>query len=220
MKINICILDAESKIKTKQWTLIKNVVRRHSERACKKLSLTTMNVSVYPNKEWCINQTGDGGYTASLDWIQLFIDPSKPLSIPRIIKQSFPANIYHEMHHARRMIKAGFGENLLETVISEGMAIVFAEEMFNKFKAPWAKYSKSEIKKLYKIFDAHKLDEVFNYKEWFLGHGKPHWLGYKVGAYIIRELKSEDDLFTCDKMVDVPAINIYNKWLNLNKAKK
>lgn len=212
MKTNICILDAGNKIKIKQWDMIKSVVEKHTLLAGNALSLTTMNVSIYSNKDWCINQTGDGGYTASPDWIQFFVDPTKSKLIPKIIESSFPANIYHEMHHARRMKKVGFGENLLEVVISEGLAIVFAEEMFEKFKAPWGIYSKSEIEKLIKLFDANKWDRKFNYEEWFLGHGKPHWLGYKVGTYIIRELKRRNRGLSCDKMVDVEATDIYKNW--------
>lgn len=216
MKINICVLDAGNKIEKKQWKLIKGVVKKHSLLASKALSLTTINICIYPNKDWCINQTGDGGYTAGPDWIQLFIDPTKPNLIPKIAESSFPANIYHEMHHARRMIKVGFGQSLLEVVISEGLATVFAEEMFGKFKAPWGKYSKSEIEQLIKIFDINKLDKKINYEEWFLGHGKPHWLGYKVGTYIIRELKKKNRELSCDKMVDTEAIDIYkNLYENL-----
>ena len=212
MKINICILDAENKIETNQWELIKSVVEKHSILAGKTLSLTSMNVCIYPNKDWCIHQTGDGGYTAGPDWIQLFIDPTKPNQISKIVESSFPANIYHEMHHARRMMKVGFGQNLLEVAISEGLATVFAEEMFEKFKAPWGTYSKSEIEQLIKIFDTNKLNKKFNYEEWFLGHGKPHWLGYKVGTYIIRESKKKNRQFSCDKMVDIEAIDIYKNW--------
>lgn len=212
MKINICTLDAGNKIEAKYKALIKSTVKKHAQIAGRVLSLTKVNISIYPNKDWCIKQTGDGGYTANSDWIQLFIDPTKQVLIPKIVERSFPANIYHEMHHARRMVKVGFGQNLLETVISEGLAIVFAEEMFTKFKAPWGRYSKDKIKELFNIFDLHKYDEKFNYEEWFLGYGKPHWLGYKIGAYIVRELKQKNNKLSCDKMVDIPAINIYKNW--------
>lgn len=217
MKINICVLDAGKKIETKYWALIKDVAKKHTQIAGRALSLTKMNICIYPNEDWCIKQTGDGGYAASSDWIQLFIDPTKQALIPKVVERSFPANIYHEMHHARRMIKIGFGQNLLETVISEGLATVFAEEMFKKFKAPWGEYSKSEIKKLFKIFDPNKYDKKFNYEEWFLGYGKPRWLGYKLGTYVIKELKRKDNKLSCDKMVDIPAVSIYKNWHNSNE---
>lgn len=212
MKINICPLDPEEKIKGSDWVLIKKSVKRNAEIACNFLSIGALNVTIYPNKDWCIKETGDGGYTASSDWIQLFVDPTKLIS--KIIEASFPATLYHETNHARRMLKVGFGKTLLETIISEGLAIVFAEEMFESFVAPWGKYTNDEIKKLYKIFLTHKDDEKFDYEEWFLGFGKPHWLGYKVGAYIVRELKQKDKEFNSAKMVDIPASKIYEAWYN------
>jgi len=218
MKINICTLDPEEKINNTDWLLIKDSVKKHAKIGCEALSIKTLNVTIYPNKDWCIKQTGDGGYTANFDWIQVFIDPAK--SVSKIINLSFPATLYHEMNHARRMIKIGFGKTLLETVISEGLAIVFAEEMFKNFEAPWGKYSEEEIKRLYKVFISHKDDENFNYQEWFLGFGKPHWLGYKIGAHIVRGLKEKGKKFSSIKLVDTPASKIYNDWYNLNMITK
>src|SRR3990167_9292327 len=103
MKINICTLDPEEKINNSDWSLIKDSVKKHGKIGCEDLSIKTLNITIYQNKDWCINQTGDGGYTANFDWIQVFIDPTK--SIPKIINSSFPATLYHEMNHARRMIK-------------------------------------------------------------------------------------------------------------------
>ncbi len=218
MKINICTLDPEEKINDSDWLLIKNSVKKHAKIGCGILSIKTLNITIYPNKDWCIKQTGDGGHTANFDWIQLFIDPTK--SVSKIVASSFPATLYHELNHVRRMTEVGFGKTLLETVISEGLAIVFAEEMFKSFVAPWGEYTDDGIKKLYKIFTPHKNDKEFNYEEWFLGFGKPHWLGYKIGAYIIRGLKEKDKNFDSVKLVDTPTSNIFRAWYNLNVTAK
>lgn len=157
-------------------------------------------------------QTGDGGYTAAPDWIQLSIDISKPIKFIKIIENFLPAAVYHEMHHAKRMITTGYGARLLEVVITEGMASVFAEEMFPKFKAPWGKYSNKEIKRYLKIFLEHVNDQKYNHVEWFWGEGKPYWLGYKVGIYIIRGLAKRDPSFDCAKAVSKKASEIFKMW--------
>lgn len=216
LKINVFFLESQQKFSSTQEILISKIIKEHSTRAAKTLGLSgVLNFTVYPNKDWCIPQTGDGGYTAGKDWIQLSIDLSIPNRFNRIVENSLPATIYHEMHHAKRMTTVGYGDRLLEVVITEGLASVFAEEMFPKFEPPWGKYSKKEIREYSKIFLEHVNDKKYNHVEWFFGEGKPYWLGYKVGIYIIRGLKKKNPSLTCTKMVYSKAQKIFKEGKNL-----
>jgi uncharacterized protein YjaZ len=217
MKIKIFFLESEKGLNSGQKNLITKLVKKHASIAGQNLKLPLMNFTVYPNKEWCIEQTGEGGYTASPDWIQLFVDPTST-RVNEIIKSSLLSTVYHEMHHAKRMGSVGYGQNLLQAVISEGLAIAYAEKMFPSFIAPWGKYSNNEIKKLLKIFikNIPKTMNGYNHEEWFLGFGKPHWLGYKVGIHIIRELEIKDPSFNCIEAVNIKAEEIFKKWQKIS----
>lgn len=213
LKTNVFFLESQQKFSSTQEALISKVIKEHSTRAAKILRLSgVLNFTVYPNKDWCIPQTGDGGYTAGKDWIQLSIDLSIPNKFKRIAENSLPATIYHEMHHAKRMATVGYGDQLLEVVITEGLASVFAEDMFPKFKTPWGKYSVDEIRDYLNIFLGHVNDKKYNHVEWFFGEGKPYWLGYKVGIYIIRGLKLQDPSLNCTMLVDKKAKKIFKEW--------
>lgn len=209
--IKIYFLEAKKRLVLEQKSLISEAIKYHAAKAAKTLDLSSINFTVYPNKDWCIPQTGDGGHTADSDWIQIYVDPS-PVALKRIINTSLPATIYHEMHHAKRMTTVGYGDKLLEVVITEGLACAYSEEMFPQFKVPWGKYSNEEIKSLLKTFLGHVADRRYDHSEWFFGVGKPYWLGYKVGIYIIRDLKDKIATFDCAKMVNERANEIFKMW--------
>lgn len=99
------------------------------------------------------------------------------------------------MNHVARWNKKGHGNTLMDAIISEGLAIVFAEENWNLFEAPWGKYGQGEIKKYLQFLNKRnkKQDLNCNHAEWFFGKGKPIWLGYKAGSFIIRAIKNKDN---------------------------
>lgn len=214
MKIRIFFLESNEKLTTTQKRLISRLVKKHALIAGQDLEIPLMNFTIYSNKDWCIQQTGEGGYTASPNWIQLFLDPSRPNFKEKVIENSLLATIYHEMHHAKRMTTVGYGESLLEAVITEGLASVYAEKMFPKFIAPWGKYTNKEIKSNLRLFlqNIIKNKKRYSHEEWFLGFGKPHWLGYKVGIYIIRSLKDKCVSFDCTRAVNKKAEEIFKIW--------
>lgn len=214
MKIKIFFLESEEKLTAAQKRLISWLVKKHALIAGQDLKIPLMNFTIYLNKDWCSQQSGGGGYTASAHWIQLFLDRSKPNFKEKVIKNSLLATIYHEMHHAKRMTTVGYGESLLEAVITEGLASVYAEIMFPEFISPWGKYTNKEIKSYLKIFlkNIAKNKKKYDHEEWFLGLGKPHWLGYKVGIYIVRGLKDKCDSFDCTRAVNKKAEEIFEMW--------
>ena len=209
MNINILFLESKNDIfKSTQRKVLRELIKRHVDIAQLSLKISPTNISVYPNKDWCIPEIGIGGYTASEDWIQLSLNLS---TFDKNIEKYLPAVIYHEMHHTKRMSTVGYGESLLEVSITEGLATKYAEEKFPQFSPPWGKYSKSEITKLVKPFLKHK-DDVVDFSEWFLGYGKPHWLGYKVGSYIINSVLEKNHHLSSLRMVDFPSKKIFDMY--------
>jgi uncharacterized protein YjaZ len=105
------------------------------------------------------------------------------------------------------MKHVGYGASLLEAAVTEGLATVFEEEMDNKHSALYGRYEK-QIHKYIRLFKK-SMKKGFNHSEWFFGSGKfPRWLGYKIGAYVVRSAKQRTGLTTVD-MLKMPAKKIY-----------
>jgi len=204
MKLNTYFLESEKlKFSKKQVSEISDVIEEHATIAGNIFGLKLLNFTVYPTKK-VIRETGESGFTESSDFIRLGIDPDRT---DKSVKNVVPSTIYHEICHAARQRKLDFSRTLLDAVISEGLATAFEEKMFPRFVAPWGIYSKLEIDKLLKIFDGHRTDRSYNYFEWFQGMGKlPRWLGYKVGAYLIRTIKNPDFA----KLTIMPSDKVYS----------
>ena len=195
MKINIFLFEVKKDISEKNRRLFKRIVFKHAKIAAKKLNIDLINIVIYPKRDLTIPKVGSGGFAPNSEWTRLAIDPfRKEEDIEYIIKNIIPLSVYHEMNHVARWSKPGYGSSLLDAIISEGLAIVFAEENWDLFKAPWAKYEQGEIKKYFEFLNKRNKDQDKNYNhaEWFFGKGKPNWLGYKLGSFIIRVVKNKN----------------------------
>lgn len=192
-KVYIQFLVTENKLPSRETELLRNIIKKHVKKAGSFLSVPLVNVTVYFNSNFAISETGESGYTPSKDWIHLYIDPKrKKRELDKIINNIIPATIYHEMNHASRWQNTGYGDSLLDAIVTEGLATVFAEEQWNNFKAPWCSFSKKESDNLLKIVRRRNKnnDKKYNHDEWFYGMGKlPRWTGYKLGSYIIQSLR-------------------------------
>jgi uncharacterized protein YjaZ len=219
MKINIFLFITKVGLPPDLGKLLKKVILEHAKKAAKFLDIKFVNIVVYPNQKLSIPETGEGGYTPCEDWFRISIDPSRSRrGLVKIIKKIIPSTVYHEMNHAARWQSQGYGVSLPEAIISEGLAIVFAEEQWKEFEVPWGKYTKNEIKRLLKMVKERKSDndKPYNHAEWFFGKGKPRWLGYKVGAFIIRSLRkkrpeieiSELTKFDFKKIIDLSGLEL------------
>lgn len=211
MKINIFLFDAKRDISKENKKILKKVVLKHAKIAAKKLNIDLINIVVYPNRGWIIPEIGSGGATLNSEYIRLVIDPfRKDKDVKHIVESFLPSIVYHEMNHISRWHKPGYGNNLVDVIISEGLAIVFAEEVWKSFKAPWGRYEQGKIKKYIELFTERnkKKDKNYNHAEWFFGKGKPDWLGYKIGAYIIRTIKKENQNIDSSALVHMNSKKI------------
>lgn len=202
MKLTILFLKADPKFFPEQENQIKEVIQEHAEKAAQVLSIDSMvNITVYPSSHSVISETGDGGYTPSGDWIQISIDPERPLE--EILEKHLPGTIYHEMNHIARWNSVGYGTDLLDALVSEGLGTVFEKEMWAETKPLWGTYDSAEITQLLVLTQLREKeqDKFYNHEEWFFGANQkyPRWLGYKVGTHIVEKaLKNNPELKSAD----------------------
>jgi hypothetical protein len=211
MKINIIFFKVRKDISEKNKKLIKKIVFRHAKTAMKKLGIDLINVVIYPNHRLVVPKIGAGGFAPSNEWIRLSLDPlRKDKYIEDIIKNVMPLIIYHEMNHVARWTKPGYGNNLMEVIISEGLATIFAGENWNLFQAPWGKYKQNEIREYMEILNNRdkNQDKNYSHSEWFFGKDKPKWMGYKLGAYIVRNVRKRHPKINEKRLVGMNAKKI------------
>lgn len=211
-RTHVQFIETAKKFPKREAELLKKIVKNHTKKAGSILGIPIVNASLYPNQDFTIPETGEGGYTPSGDWFHIYIDPSKnQKQLAEIVRTSIPSTIYHEMNHIARWRNTGYGSSLPEAIISEGLAIVFAKEQWGKSKTPWADFSKKELDRLLAIAKkrGRRNDRTYDHGEWFLGTGKlPRWSGYKLGAYIVGSFRNKNMKMPWSKIMKLSAENI------------
>lgn len=208
-QIHIQVIETNKSLPKKEATLLRETIRKHAKKAMLALKIPKMNITVYSNSKFAIPETGEGGYAPSNDWVHIYIDPTKnKKELINIINNVIPSTIYHELNHASRWQNLGYGVNLPEVLVTEGMAIVFAEEQWKKFSAPWADFSEKELDNLLNIFK--KSDKKnYDHGEWFYGTGRlPRWIGYKIGSHIMHSFREKNNDIKWEKIVTMSAEKI------------
>ncbi len=132
---------------------------------------------------------GVGGFSPWKNTILIDINPSV-----KNWETTLKNTIAHEYNHS---VVYNFHkwESLLDSLIFEGFAEYFREQVVGGERAPWAKaVSRKECKKHF-----FKLKEKFNsknhqlYREIFFGSEKyPLWLGYSLGYQIVKSFLSKN----------------------------
>ncbi|RJE17382.1 hypothetical protein PHISCL_10280 [Aspergillus sclerotialis] len=83
-----------------------------------------------------IPEKGHLGYAPEKGVIYVTVDPDHA-SLRANPDQSLERMLAHELHHCSRWDGPGYGTTLGETLISEGLAGHFAQEVFNWQPEPW-----------------------------------------------------------------------------------
>lgn len=157
------------------------------EQILKLISIKNLDIVIYatPYDYNIIPEIGIGGRTVNSNMIFVPIDPTYK-NVKRTIEKELSDTLAHEINHAARMESIGFGESLLDGLISEGLADNFAFEMYS-ISHPWDKALTSEqlvnmLKKARQQFNKTNYD----YYGWFFGSKDfPKWTGYTLGYQIV-----------------------------------
>lgn len=197
MTFNVIFIKAEKGFNKREQQKITRIIKKTAKHAAKILNLENnpvINFTVYPfaGEFSC-------GTAAAKDYIQLYV-----------LKEKFNENdlksaVYHEIHHIGRgyIFLSKRKISLLDTLFSEGLAIVFEMEQLPKRVPVYAKYTNSFIKKwILHIRKENLFGTDFSHDEWFWGkRGKPYRLGYKLGTYLVNQIKKNYSHLTTDKIV-------------------
>lgn len=165
------------------------------------LELANVDVMGMDSPDQTIPSWGCGGFTYSAHTVVLALDPdNQALSLERV-----RATLVHEFHHIAREHGPGCGTSLRERIVSEGLAMLFEEQVLGRA----SEFAHVDI-------DDHDIDRAITQLDqdpadeglWFFHSGDvPLWFGYTLGYRWAKAYSQRTGLSASD-LVDVPAADI------------
>lgn len=154
------------------------------QRAAQELNLRGVDVAVYVHPGWVIPETGVCGYAPLGHWVQITLDPANP-NFDAVYRQEIPWTVAHELHHAKRQQGPGYGQTLLEAIVSEGLAQHY-EASWRGEAPPYARGTNLDPLWVRAQTD---LSGPYDHRAWFFGDAArdlPRWGGYALGYELVR----------------------------------
>ncbi len=186
--INIQLLDASGRLREYQDFILR---QSHQTVAQIQSLMPIDNVDVVI----CFNPIGAmghyiGGFSPSNDVVFIYLNQLEKSDFENSLKNQLPSIIAHELHHAIRWIKPGYGNTLVETFITEGLAQAFELHFLGNELPIFSKLAEPE--RLSELMDLARPEfnhDLSIYMDWFAGNQKrniPQSAGYALGFDIIK----------------------------------
>lgn len=169
---------------------IYEAVKEAIGRVNNKVSISNVDIVIYDNPHGAIPEIGVGGYTPDAHVVFISLDPDFS-QFEDTLSKELGRILTHELHHVLRWKSPGYGETLLEALITEGLADHFDVEVNKNEPESWCTIlSKKQIldllAKARKEFD----NKNYDHNAWFFGSedkGIPRWAGYSLGFELVNE---------------------------------
>jgi uncharacterized protein YjaZ len=185
---------------------IARVVRDAVSRVRGLMPVTGVTIRVSAGTSYVIPEIGIGGRTHGPFDIQIVLDPGSAVLTQSIETELFPL-LGHEMHHAMRFRTVGYGDNLLESMVSEGLADQFAVEVAGIDPPLWSKALSGADLVLWSARAREQwFDQGYDYEAWFFGTREiPRWAGYSIGFDLTGRFLRADPARRASGLVGEPA---------------
>lgn len=170
-----------------------------------KIELPDIDIVVSDNPKGVIPEIGIGGNSPDANSIFINIDKDFP-NIENEIEEKIKSTLAHESHHCTRSEYFYYGDNLLEAMVTEGLADHFDLEINDGEEKPWCDaLSDEELIELMKKAEKEFNNEKYDHVKWFFGVDSeiPKWAGYSIGFKIVGDYlektgKKASELFSLD----------------------
>lgn len=187
MEPTIHVLKASGRLAPHEQA-IRDVSRETFAKIGTKLKLHVLDVIVCDNPERAIRETGVGGFTPNKYTIYVNVDPGRG-DFEQVIVNELPRTLAHEAHHAARWASVGYGDTLLEAMVSEGLADHFDMEVTGGEVPLWARALSAEQMQEMSVRAQKEYDaKPFNEAAWAFGSKElniPRWTTYSLGFELV-----------------------------------
>jgi hypothetical protein len=171
------------------------------------LPLTAVTISIAPDARRTIPGYGVGGYTPNANSLEIYIDPAFP-DLDRLLPARLAQTFAHEAHHAVRQRGPGYGQTLLEALVTEGLADRFAAEVLQLPANRWNNAFPLEETRAVMDLARPELDSRrYDYQRWFGsgGGGLPPSTGYTLGWRLVAAYLDHNPGQNATTLVYAPA---------------
>ncbi|HUA12973.1 MAG TPA: DUF2268 domain-containing putative Zn-dependent protease [Candidatus Sulfotelmatobacter sp.] len=195
--INYYVANSHGKFTPGTINKIQATVNKSTEIIKKQLGANKIDIIFVNAPLDIIPEIGIGGYSHGPYNIYVSLDPDRDFREKELI-----LTILHEAHHCMRWRGPGYGKNLGEALVTEGLACLYEEEYSGK--API--YTKVEIKPE-EIAAAREYlnDDKYVHKDWFFGSDKAQrWFGYTYGYSLVKTYAKKANK-KASELVTIPA---------------
>lgn len=136
-----------------------------------------------------IPELGMVGHAYRKALFALTLDPDNANFAASLADGTLRRQVAHEAHHCLRMGAVGYGRNLGDALVSEGLAGQFVRRLFGSPPEPWeAAVTEAQLRE-------HRPDAAtlaaprYDHNAWFFGVGGrlPRWIGYTLGYRIVAD---------------------------------
>jgi len=144
-------------------------------------------VLVFPERT--IPRLGMSGAAPDAKHIYILLDPGHP-RLSKSIREELVSTLAHEYHHTLRNRTVGFGSNLFEAMVSEGLADHFSMEVTGGGPPPWCTALAGADLALWRArAEKEWFNPDYDYLAWFIGRNSniPRDTGYTIGFCVVEE---------------------------------
>lgn len=137
--------------------------------------------------EHIIPEIGMLGRAHNSRLFSLNFDPTNPNFTPNLSAGTLQRQLLHEIHHCIRMAGPGYGWQLGEALVSEGLAGHFVNHLMSTQPEPWETAITFNDLQANSPSTTELQSCTYNHANWFFGQGDlPRWLGYSLGFELVR----------------------------------
>jgi hypothetical protein len=170
---------------------------------------TTINVRY--SHQGLIPQLGVGGFTDPMTGaVSVWFGPRKSISLRQSLTLWLPQALAHEVNHSVRILAGpGFGVELGDQMVSEGVASAFDGVAFPGSPDPWDHALTRQQECRWWTKAKPLLDQLGLYNDWmFGGFGIPHLTGFDVGYQVVNQYRQDHPADSWKQLTTTPAATI------------
>jgi uncharacterized protein YjaZ len=178
----------------------------------RRIALPETVVSILARPGRVVPETGVGGFADPVSGeVFVYVDPGRE-RLNRVLAKWVEPAIAHELHHAARILDGpGYGRSVVEAIVTEGLADVFALDTYGR-RAPWTRALgvRSVCRWWARARERSRSRGDYDHSAWFFGTGRalPRWAGYTIGYVLVRRYLSSHPSRTAADLVVTPAPRI------------
>lgn len=151
------------------------------------IPINDLRIRIVENQQLVIPEIGIGGYNPAAQELILAIDANFS-DLDATLEENLIPQLAHEIHHAKRRRSVGYGNTLLEAMVTEGLADHFSIELTGIAPPPWTTAITGDELQSWIETAGTFWNQPYDHSAWFAGTDPniPRWAGYSIGFELVK----------------------------------